>query len=55
MNPPAIEYCPVCGVIMALRGFPYSATHIWTPVTDVARGIDYPGHRVTPKTAEVEA
>jgi len=41
------QLCDVCGVLVAIDGFPYGATHIWGPVTDIATGLDYPGHPVT--------
>ncbi len=42
------EVCPVCGVLVSLRGMPFAQNHIYGPVSDTATGIDYPGHPVRP-------
>jgi len=49
------ERCEVCGVLMTLRGLPYSATHINGPVLETTTGREYPGHPVVAPTGPLEA
>ncbi len=49
-----LDYCAACGCLLRLRGMPYEAKHIYGPVTDVARGRDFPGHPVTELPGQLE-
>ena len=45
------ERCPVCGVLMYLRGMPFAQDHIFGPVLDTETGQEYTGHPVTEEQA----
>jgi len=42
------ERCPVCGILMRLKGLPFAQSHVYGPVLDTATGIEYRGHPVYP-------